>query len=168
MLPNPPISTTEPSRMPAIASAMLCTILLIIARRPSDRPEHRRWRTVLGFLEYHGDRLADAQPIEIAIDEVGQHGRPFGKRHMSDDVGLLDAAHHAEGVDRSAAGRLAPLDLLAGAKRADGARIPMRFAAGRADRDHEAVFPRRVPKSLRLDGNDRRSNLARHRFTPVP
>src|SRR5581483_7937342 len=29
--PKPPISTTEPSRIPAIASAMLCTILLIIA-----------------------------------------------------------------------------------------------------------------------------------------
>src|ERR1700733_8784821 len=31
MLPRPPISTTAPSRIPAIASAKLCTILLIMA-----------------------------------------------------------------------------------------------------------------------------------------
>jgi len=34
---KPPINTTEPSRIPAIASAMLCTILLII--RPLQRSQ---------------------------------------------------------------------------------------------------------------------------------
>src|SRR4029079_8177996 len=128
MLPNPPSSTTAPSRIPASASAMLCTILLITEVRPASRRlEHRHRRAGFRLLEDDGDRLADAQLVEIAIDDVGQHRRSFGERHMGDRIGLLDALHHAEGVDRPLPGSLAPLDLVAGAERTDGARIPVRL-----------------------------------------
>src|SRR5689334_23367816 len=100
MLPKPPSNTTEPSRIPATASAMVCTILLItIARPASGRLEHRHWRAAFGLLKDDGDWLADAQLVKIAIDDVGQHRRPFGEGHVSDGIGLLDTLHHAEGVD---------------------------------------------------------------------
>ena len=44
MLPKPPSSTTEPSRMPAIASAMICTILLIIGNAYSADDAQPRTR----------------------------------------------------------------------------------------------------------------------------
>src|SRR5579864_8443263 len=105
MLPKPPSMTTEPSRIPAIASASVCTILLIIAAPVgSCRPKHRCRRAVFGLLERQRDRLADAELAEVAIDNVGQHGRTFRQRHMRDDIGVLGAVHHAEGVDRAFAG----------------------------------------------------------------
>src|SRR6476646_1649258 len=163
MLPKPPSNTTEPSRIPAIASSMLCTILWITAGRPaSGRLEHRHRRAAFGLLEDDGDRLADAQLVEIAIDDVGQHRRSFGKSHVSDGIGLLDALHHAEGVDRPLPGSLAPLDLIACAERTDDARIPVRLAAGRAEGDQEPALARRVPERLGLGVHCGRSYLPGH------
>src|ERR1700733_13786361 len=125
----------------------------------SDWPEHRHRRTVLRRLEYDGNRLPDAQGVEIAIDDIGHHGRAFGERHIGDRIRLLGAAHHAERIDRALPRPLTPLNFAAVAKRADRARIPMRPAAGGADRHDETVFARRIPECLRLRRHHRSGNF---------
>src|SRR4029077_3750501 len=125
-----------------------------------SRLEHRHWRSVVRVLKYNGDRLADLHIVGIAGDDIGQHGRSFGERHMGDDVRLLDAAHDAESVDGSFARGLAPFHFVAGTKRADGARIPVRPVARRADRDEETALTRRVEESLALGSDDGRSEFA--------
>src|ERR1700733_2107132 len=127
--------------------------------RLSDRPEHRHRRAVLRRLEYDDNRLPDAQSVEIATDDIGHHGWAFGKRHIGNRIGLLGAARHAERVDRPLPRRLAPLNLAAVTKRADRPRVPMRPAAGGADRNDEAVFARRIPERPCLRRHDRSGNF---------
>src|SRR4029079_17943920 len=94
-----------------------------------SRLEHRYRCSVAGVLKYNGDLLADPNIVRIAGDDIGQHDGSFGERHMGDDVRLLDAAHDTESVDGSFARGLAPFHFVAGTKRADSARIPVRPVA---------------------------------------
>ena len=137
-----------------------------------NRLEQRHGRSVVGVLKYNGDRLSDPQVVGIAADDIGQHGRSFGERHMGYDIRLFDAAHDAKGVDGSSTRGLAPFHFVTGTEWADGARIPVRAVARGACRDQEAALAGRIEKSLALGGDDRRSEFAArehgHRVAPVP
>ena len=43
--------------------------------------------------------LADANGLDIGVDDVGHHGRAFRERHIGDGVGTAGLAHDAEGID---------------------------------------------------------------------
>src|SRR5690606_37712122 len=49
--------------------------------------EHRHFLAVLRRLEDHLHLVADADLVEVGVDDVGQHGRPFVERHVGDRVG---------------------------------------------------------------------------------
>src|SRR5882762_5048785 len=122
--------------------------------------EHRYRRAALARLEDEADGLADANAVEIAIDDVGHHRRALGEGDISDRVGHRRAAHHAVGVDRATARGILPFDLVAEAERAVRARIEMRLAAGGAFLDKQLALRRGVPEGLGLRVDRRGGDLA--------
>src|SRR5438270_12349851 len=82
------------------------------------RGEHRHRRAALAWAKDKTDGLADADRIEVAIDDVGHHRRALGEGDIGDRIGHRRAAHHTVGVDRAAARSFLPFDLVAEAERA--------------------------------------------------
>src|SRR4051794_1195155 len=78
--------------------------------------EHRHRRPSVARLEDELDRLADADRVEVAIDDVGHHRRAFGKDHIGDAIRYRRPPHDAVGIDRPLAGSGLPLDLVAEAE----------------------------------------------------
>src|SRR5207248_2743876 len=126
-----------------------------VSQARSGRGEHRHWRAALARLEHEPDGLADTDRVEIAIDDVGHHGRALGERHIGDAVGHRRPAHHAVGVDGTAARRFLPFGLVAEAERAVGARIEMRLAARTAFLVEELALRGGVPE-IRLPSETKR------------
>src|SRR5208283_5026182 len=93
--------------------------------------EHWQRRAAVAVDEPQPHRLPDAQRGGVA-DDVGQHRRALGQRHICDHVRRLAARYGAERVDHALALRLAPVEFVRGAVRTHRARIPVRPAAGAA------------------------------------
>src|SRR5882724_10048575 len=90
-----------------------------------DRPEADQRRALAGGTEDGLDLLADLDGRRVAVDEVGQHFRPFGQLDEGQDV-LADAGvfvgapgRDREAVDGAPPGRLQPGEVLAVAGRAE-------------------------------------------------
>src|SRR5712691_2518588 len=123
------------------------------------RREHRDRRTAFGRLEDDAYGLTDPHRVEIAVDDVGHHRRPFVERHVRDRVRLGHAAHDAVGVDRPSPRGRPPLGGVAAAERTDRARVVVGLIALRAVLDHQTAFSRGVPERLRLRHHLRRLDL---------
>src|SRR5690606_17392741 len=75
---------------------------------PSGGLEHRHLLAVLGRLEHHLHLVADANLVEVGIDDVGEHGRALVERDVRDRVGHRHPAGGRDAVDRALAGGLDP------------------------------------------------------------
>src|SRR5207302_5241332 len=129
-------------------------------RRISGGREHRHGWAAIARLKDKPDRLADAERVEVAIDDVGHYCRPFRQRHIGDRVGHRRAPHDAVGIDRAAARGFLPFDLVAKAERAVRPRIEMRLAASGAFLVEELALPGRFPEMLGFGVDRRRGDLA--------
>src|SRR5262249_9916452 len=95
---------------------------------------------------------ADLEIPEIAVDDRGQYRRPLGERDIGNGVRWRRALRHAPGIDRAHSGRLPPLDLAAEAERTTRPRIPMRLAAGPANRNDQPAGAGRFGEGRVLGG----------------
>jgi len=101
--------------------------------------------------------LADAQCIEVAVDDVGQHRDAFVQPHVGDRIRHRpDAPAHAEAVDDAMPAGGAPVGRIAQAQWADRARIPVRLAAVAAMAQHHPAFVQSVPERASIGSGDRK------------
>src|SRR3970282_1393353 len=77
--------TTAAARSTASLCLMVSSFLRFMGSR---RGEHRhRWPILLGRLEGDAHGLADADRVEVAVDDVGHHRGTLGERDVGDRVG---------------------------------------------------------------------------------
>src|SRR6185436_13136744 len=125
-------------------------------------------------LEHNPDRRADGDAVQVAVNEIGEHGDAFVERDVGDGERLLDAPHHAVGVDFPGALRLQPLGAIARAEGTHGARIVMELLARVAALEQKPALARRIEERLVLRVAHARSRTRvahpwrEARWPPVP
>src|SRR5262249_50285088 len=93
----------------------------------------------------------DADLVEVTINDVGHHRRPFAQYYISDRVGDWGAPHHAVGVDRAVPRGLLQFGFVAEAERANRTRIVVQRATGTTFADHQLALFGRLPECLRFN-----------------
>src|SRR5882724_2787323 len=129
-----------------------------------ERPEADQGRTFAGRAEDCLDLLPDLDRLRVAVDEIGEHLRPFGQLDEGEDVladpGVFVAApgRDREAVDAAPARGLKPGQVLAVAGRAHHPGPPEGSAAVVTPGQEQPPLRRRVPERSSFRGDGRNVN----------